>query len=410
MNHLDVEHVLVLGAGRQIATRMRQLTDARSTTFVRLSSLARVRNAHDNDRVIALDPARRSEWIDLAWTIHRSDPFTRIAAFTEYEQDVAATIAADLGLTFHSASTVQAVSDKFAMRERLREAGVEDVLHVRVTSGRQIRELFRQHGQLVVKPASGTGSRGVTWVREMSDSSPAYDWAASGDAESAVVAEAYLDGPGVNVETLSEGGEHQVIAITEKFRDDNHFVEVGHLCPARVDDSTASAIREHVALVLTALGVRDGPSCTEVCLTDRGIRTVETHLRLGGDSIPELIRDATGIDLFDYVGRQAAGEKVLPEVRRRLVVPTGLVSAVWFAPAPAAGVIEDIRGLDGARTIDGVRDITVFRSIGETVRGPELTEHSSKVVGCRATHASHERALASAQNAVSRVTFVIGAS
>lgn len=409
MNRPDVEHVLVIGAGRQIATRMRQLTKSRSTTLVRLTSLARVRNAHENERVVALDPAKKSEWIDLARTIHRSDPFTRIAAFTEYEQDVAADIAAEFGLTFHTTSTVKAVSDKFIMRERLREAGVEDVPHLRVTSGDQIRQLFQRHGQLVVKPASGTGSRGVTWVREEGDSSSAYDWASSGEAQSAVVAEGYLDGPGVNVETLSEDGEHQIVAITEKFRDNAHFVEVGHRCPAQLDDSTASAIREHVALVLTALGVRNGPSCTEVCITDEGIRTVETHLRPGGDSIPELIRDATGIDLFDYVARQAAGDKVLPEIRRLLAIPTDRVSAIWFAPATAAGIIKDIKGLDDARAIDEVQDVTAFRSIGDAVGGPELIEHSAKVVACRAVHTSHEEALAIAQDAVSRITFVIGA-
>ena len=51
-------------------------------------------------------------------------------------------------------------------------------------------------------------------------------------------------------------------------------------------------------------------SHTEVIVTAEGPRIVGTHVRLGGDSIPELIQLVSGVDLEELWIRQTLGESV----------------------------------------------------------------------------------------------------
>ena len=121
--------------------------------------------------------------------------------------------------------------------------------------------------------------------------------------------EEYLDGPEISVETLSFDGRHVVVAVTDKetrrprLRRDRPFAAqrlLGRDCCAR---STRL-----VTDFLDAVGLRNGPGHTEVKLTSRGPRIVESHNRIGGDRINELAEIAYGVDMERY----ALGAAVRP--------------------------------------------------------------------------------------------------
>ncbi|MFI9273179.1 ATP-grasp domain-containing protein [Kitasatospora sp. NPDC052896] len=395
------EHVLVIGAGRDLAARMRARTDVRTTTLVRITRLAKVARPADNERIIALPADAPGEWLAHAGFVHSCDPVDRVAAFSELDQDKAAAIADLLGLPFHSARTVRNVTDKLAMRRALAEAAVEQVCCAEVFGPDEVTALLQRWGTLVLKPTGGTGSRGVSIVRTAADVQSAWRWSA-GDGRSPITAEQYLDGQEFSVEAFSEDGDHEIVAITRKFKDDRHLVETGHQVPAGLPDESERAVARHVAAVLDALGVRNGPTHTEVILTAAGPRTVETHLRLGGDSIPELVADATGVDLFDFTARQAGGRRVLAELRHTLARTPKASAAIWFVGADDDGVLTGVNGLELAREQDGVVDVQLTKGIGEPVSA-ELADSESRVLYCRAVHAEPARALAVARAAAERV-------
>jgi biotin carboxylase len=111
------------------------------------------------------------------------------------------------------------------------------------------------------------------------------------------VVEEFVPGPEVSVETMSSGGRHVVLAITEKLLQPDGFVEIGHALPARLAPPTAEAVRSATASALDAIGLRDGPSHTEFRLQDGVPRLIETHNRVGGDRIHDLVEAACGVDL-----------------------------------------------------------------------------------------------------------------
>ena len=156
--------------------------------------------------------------------------------------------------------------------------------------------------------------------------------------------------------------------------------------------------------VLEALGVEFGATHTEIVLGPAGPRVIETHVRMGGDEIPALAFDATGVDLAEYVVRQTVGEKVLPEIRAVLAEERpARYSAIWFVAAPVAGVLADIGGLDEARKVKGVTEVQLLVRPGGTIGA--LESSASRVAYVRAVGETADAAVDAARNAAAHLEF-----
>ncbi|MDI5966525.1 ATP-grasp domain-containing protein [Streptantibioticus silvisoli] len=404
------EHVLVVGTGREFPGRVRAASPGTVTTVMcRVEYVHKVRDAHENARVIALrERADDEEWIALAAAVHAHQPFTRIATVGERDQDRCAAIGAALGLPTHSPETVALVHDKNLMRDRLVAAGLDSTAHTIATGENDVRSFLRAHGgPCVVKPVSGAGSVGVALARTEADV-PAAWRRASGDhtgiTGAGVIVEQYHEGDQFSVEGLSEAGEHVIVSITRKFSDPATFVELGHVVPAGLSDAQRAAAEAYVTRVLDALGVEFGATHTEIVLGDHGPRLIETHVRVGGDEIPGLTLDVTGVDLSDCVVRQTLGDKVLPGVRALLAAPRERVaSAIWFAALPGTGVLEEVSGTAEARATAGVTDVQVTARPGTALGG--LASSDSRVAAVRALAATPREAVAAAQQGVGHLGF-----
>lgn len=75
-------------------------------------------------------------------------------------------------------------------------------------------------------------------------------------------------------------------------------VELGHLQPAELDLATKMEISAAVRRALSALGVMNSASHTEVMVTESGPAIIEVGARLGGDFIGSyLTRASTGMSM-----------------------------------------------------------------------------------------------------------------
>ncbi|NML51331.1 ATP-grasp domain-containing protein [Streptomyces sp. R302] len=405
------EHILVVGPGRDFPPRIRRFAPgARTTVICDITYIGRIREPGGNTRVVCLRrDAPEQEWIDLAMSVHKFDPFTRVASFGESDQVPYAAIAQALGMTAHSPETVKLAHDKAAMRAWLREKGVDTTASARVGDLDELRAFVRRHGlPCIVKPVSSAGSAGVSRVTSESTLERAWERALGGGhdpADTGVLVEEFLDGPQFSVEAFSESGEHEVVGVTRKYSDPVSFVELGHVSPAPLPDAERRNIETYVKRILEAIGVRDGPTHTEVVLTGRGPRLIETHVRMGGDRIPDLTLDATGVDIDDCAVRQALGERVLPGIRAALGAadrPTH-ASSIWFGSVDTAGVLEAVTGTDEAAAVPGVTEVSVLAKPGATIAG--LVDSDSRLAAVRARADTADAALKAAQEAVSHLEF-----
>ena len=189
--------------------------------------------------------------------------------------------------------TVHLLKDKAAMRAHLNKAGISPVRSaVAVDPGEVLRLQSAWQSPVVVKPVAGSRSNNVLTIECSRDIVNLPANAFSGP----MLVEEYLDGPEISVEAFSFQGRHVIFALTSKETNANH-IEMGHSIPFEADPATIAAVQGLTTNFLDCVGLSNGPSHTEIKLTSNGPKIIESHNRVGGDRINELVHLTTGVDL-----------------------------------------------------------------------------------------------------------------
>ncbi|RRS01231.1 ATP-grasp domain-containing protein [Glycomyces terrestris] len=294
-------------------------------------------------------------------------------------------VAHRLGLPANPARATAASVDKAAMRRLLQEDERFAVAH-RVAADRdELAAAIAAHGKVVAKPRDGAGSVGVRVLDAASDLA---------GITYPVLAEEYLDGPEFSVEALSVDGGHRILGITEKFLFPGTVVESGHLFPARLAPAAAAEVTAHVGDFLDLLGVRLGVTHTEVKLTAKGPKVIETHTRSGGDHIAKLVTLATGVDPIAESVVTATGGAPEFEVRHH-----SWATAQFRAFPP--GTVARVAGVDVARHQPGVNFVESDLAPGVEVRA--ITSSHDRLLGVVAIGRDPQEALDNANRALDQV-------
>ena len=315
------------------------------------------------------DDASLDLWVDLADAVHRATPFDVVVSVHDDGFAKAAELGSRLGVPcFADAELSRLVLDKARTRDVLAAAGVESCRHRVVKELTALAEAVDDIGYpCIVKPVDSAGSIGVARIDGPADVPVAGLRTDQADRE--LVVEEFLAGPEFSVEAISIGRRHHIVAITRKYKKNGTFVEQGHLVPAGLSEDDRQSIERYVVRVLDALGFHDCPSHTEVILTDAGPRLVETHNRMGGDQIVDMVGHVTGVDLYDLVARQSLGEDIAPLLSAQLgaeAFHADRHAAVWFADpdVPVDLHLTEIAGLDAARAVPGVVEVRTIVNPG----------------------------------------------
>ncbi len=293
--------------------------------------------------------------------IHDRTPFSAVLSLTEHGLVPAARIAQQLAIPGLSPEVVGRTRDKLAMRTWLRDKGFSGVPCEVVRDAGDIHSFAAEHGYpVIVKPRQGQGSEDVSCFRS---ASAVVTPPASADD---YIAEPFLSGEEFSVEAFSCAGEHHILAITAKLTNDddpaNPFVEMGHVVPASLEPGVAAAIATYVAEFLEVMRITDGPSHTEVRLTATGPEVVETHTRVGGDSIPTLVRQATGHDLLDLTVAWSL-DRIAP--REPAATVAGAAAIRFFTPPP--GTVAGITGVQRSQGMPGVLKLHLPLKTGDRI-------------------------------------------
>ncbi len=315
---------------------------------------------------------------DICLEISTIDTQRLVAAAREYRIDGVMTMASDmpmrsvaaiaeaLDLVGISMETALKATNKALMRECWAACGVPVPEFYRVEGYDQYLDaISRLKGRCIVKPADNSGSRGVFLIRDHHDESTmeyAYDYGKKYSRSGVLVVEEYMTGPEVSVETLSVDGDVNIIAITDKLTTGApRFVEMGHSQPSGLDGSIRRQIGEAAVSAVGSIGIENGPSHTEIIITESGPKIVELGARLGGDNITShLVPLSTGVDMVGCCIDIAMGAR--PVMEKTI----SMGSAIRYFETPA-GKITDIRGVDAAQRLPGIKQISFVRNIGDII-------------------------------------------
>jgi biotin carboxylase len=256
----------------------------------------------------------------------------------------------------------------------------------------------------VLKPLVLSASRGVIRADDEATFAAAFerirailrapDVAEQGEGTGEILVEAFVPGVEVAVEGLLEGGTLRPLAVFDKPDplDGPFFEETIYVTPSRHPEPTRAAIVDVTTRAARALGLSDGAVHCELRLrpTAPGVEPVvlEIAARSIGGLCGRTLRFGTGMSLEELILRRALGRAVPSFERQRAA------AAVMMIPIPRGGVLEEVRGLDEARAVASIEDVTISLTKGqEVVPLPEGSRYLGFIFSRAATPEQAEAAL-----------------
>lgn len=248
--------------------------------------------------------------------------------------------------------------NKAAMRDHLRDHGVDLLWHAVAANEEEIASLSAIPFPCVVKPREGVGSQ---WVRLCEDkgalvSHCRHAWSA--EAGRTMLIEEYMPGELYTLETLGDGADIMVLGgFHVALGPPPNFVEM----EGRWGNWLTPSDKAEVLRQIKEVGVGFGSCHTEFVLTENGPRLIEINYRTVGDHMEFMLEHTLDLPLFEKILRLHLGEPLgaCPLADR--------VAAIRYFPAGRSGRI--ISAPEGfLRRDDDLRvEYRSMRSAGERV-------------------------------------------
>jgi biotin carboxylase len=392
------------------------------TTTYRTEDFVEAARALDVDLVVASDRPNvmSGEFPDHLLTLPFNDPAAAAREMRAYAVRrpldavvpvddattvVASAIAEALGLRANPLAAAQATRNKRVMRERLARAGVPSPSFTTVRLDEDTRAAAaRMTYPCVLKPLVLAASRGVIRADDEAAFVAAFerirailhapDVAELGEGTDTILVEAFVPGAEVALEGLLESGALRPLALFDKPDplDGPFFEETIYVTPSRLPEATQAAVVDTAARAARALGLTDGAVHAELRLRPAAAGLEPVVLEIAARSIGGLcgrtLRFGTGMSLEELILRRALGRPVASLERERAA------AAVMMIPIPRGGILEEVRGLDEARAVRHIEDVTISLHKGqEVVPLPEGSRYLGFIFSRAASPAEAEAAL-----------------
>jgi biotin carboxylase len=304
----------------------------------------------------------------------RTRPVAAVVPVDDATTVVGAAIGRALGLRANAMAAVSATRDKQVMREALARGGVRQPGFVvfSITADPE-GVAARARYPCVLKPLVLSASRGV--IRADTPAQFVAAWSrigailaepevrALGAGASSILVEDFVPGVEVSLEGMLTEGDLTTLAIFDKPDplDGPFFEETIYVTPSRLPESAQKAVAECAGRAARALGLSDGPIHAELRINDGGPWLIELAARSIGGLCSRTLRFGTGMSLEEIILRHALGWPIASLERERPA------AGVMMIPIPRGGILDDVRGLEAARAVGGIEDVTISIPKGHPV-------------------------------------------
>jgi ATP-grasp domain/ATP-grasp N-terminal domain/L-amino acid ligase C-terminal domain 2 len=316
-------------------------------------------------------------------------PIHGIVAVGDRPTVIAASVAEALGLPGHGPTASAIARDKQRTRERLREAGAPVPWFESARIDDDPRDLAASISfPCVIKPVGLSGSRGVIRADNIESFHAAFARlralmrrpdirAERNDAHNRIIVEGFIQGREFALEGLLHYGVLKVLAIFDKPDplDGPFFEETIYVTPSGLPGHVQRQVADAVARAASAIGLEHGPIHAECRIQGDRVFVLEVAARPIGGLCARVLRfrpraaegpgeqaeqgSSPPIALEELLLRHALGESADSWSREPCA------SGVMMIPIPARGVYRGVSGVDEARSISCIEDITVTAKIDQ---------------------------------------------
>jgi len=313
---------------------------------------------------MTLDFERAERAVPQIVEAHARDPFAAVVGTDDETTVLAATAGAALGLRHNTAEAARAARDKLGTRRRMRSSGMRCPDFLRVPIDDPPGEVAAAvRFPCVIKPLRMSASRGVLRADHPDEFVRAFarvaaivrDSREDGPSTDALLVEDYVPGTEVAVEALLDAGSLRVLAVFDKPDplEGPTFEETVFLTPSGLSAAVLSEVEREVARGCRALGLTEGPVHAELRIAEDGPWLLEVAPRTIGGICSRTLRFGTGASLEEVILRHALGRETVGLARE------GRAAGVMMIPIPRAGILRGVAGLESARAVQLVEDVTV---------------------------------------------------
>lgn len=320
---------------------------------------------------------------------------------TDMPMRAVATVGERLGLNTINYETAIRATDKAKMREQLSYYDVPIPFFSSVRTYEDFKRVVNSfQGDLIIKPADSSGSRGIHLLKDRNELEKIYKYSKKFSRSGEIIIEEYMKGPEVSVETITINGETYVIAITDKITSGPpYFVEMGHSIQSLLPDDIKKNIKEVAKAAISAIGIDNSPAHTEIIITNQGAKIVELGARLGGDNITtSLVPLATGIDMVGACIDLAIGNK--PDINQKF----NKGSAIRYFNSHE-GILSKIDGIEKAKNNVGIIEISLLKQIGDRIHN--IRSSTDRIGYIIAQSESAQKAIDICQKTINEIKIII---
>ncbi|MFE1172491.1 ATP-grasp domain-containing protein [Streptomyces sp. NPDC058773] len=301
-----------------------------------------------------------------------------VVAASESAVHLADVLADKLGLTGNDLALSPARRNKAAMRAAALDAGVRIPRFALVEDPAGIAPAAAGIGfPAIAKHTTGGGSHGARLLNSAEEAADISGLARRdhfGREVEEWLVEQYVRGRELAVNCFSHDGEHQVIDVWEYRQpdDSDYAFPYWELMQLAEDDPDRQRAADFVGEVLTALGVRLGPSHTEVKVAADGVYLIEMGARLPGGPLTEQWLAHSDLDPFEqtldcYLGNRPACLETPPRF-------DALIGSSVIRNEGPAGVLTEIRGMEELLRKPGVDSVASVYAPGDVVPVTDSTK------------------------------------
>jgi biotin carboxylase len=323
------------------------------------------------DHALALrfdDPERSAQAVVAA-----GQAFDGVVAVGDRPAYVAAFIARELGLSYNSPEAVLVAKNKFLTRQRFRAAALPVPAFIRIPLDHDPAAAAHEVSfPCVLKPLGLSASRGVIRANNTGQFIAAFKRIRAilalpeivrlqEDQDRHVQVENFIEGREFALEGLLTEGRLTVLAIFDKPDPLNgpYFEETIYVTPSREPAAVQEAIIETTRRAIASMGLTHGPVHAEMRVNDRGVWMLEVAARPIGGLCARAVQFVSSFGLEEIVLRHAAGD---PLGSLDLSDPA---RGVMMIPIPGGGVYVGASGVEDARAVPGIEDVTITAKEGQ---------------------------------------------
>ena len=334
--------------------------------------------------------------------VHVKKRIDAVLCLIDTRMPAAAKLADRLGLQHLNPASAALMRDKFDVRCRLAERGLEQPPFALATSNEDVKIAIEALGlPVLIKPVDGYGSQNIVVLRYLEDLDPLLsplddllpcnaDYGLNVRSNDRLLVERFMSGTIIGCDTLTTDGRHQLLGINEKtfYALPSFAIRGGCFMP---NGPKFEAIETYLFSVLDAVGLDWGAAHTELILTADGPRLIEINPRLVGAKLPRLIGYALDRTLHaDLIALHVGEHLRIPTEPTEPTEKAASVAVIRWIVADQPGILDQV---EMPQWHDPkIRCVELLKGKGDYIRPPfENADRIGYIMVCAATRSEAEQ-------------------